>query len=170
MKKNNIVLIGFMGVGKGTIARLLSVSANMYAIDTDDLIESSTNKKIGTIFEKFGEQHFRQLETRCALWCENSIQNTIISTGGGFYTQPNISDIGLVVYLKADFDYILDILKTDKNYKKKLAKRPLFADEKKALKLYNDRAMAYEMVADVVIDVRNKTDKKVVTHIIKAVN
>ncbi len=168
MKKNNILLIGFMGVGKGTIARQLSVATGMYAVDTDDLIESLANKSIKKIFKKHGESYFRQLETRCALWCQNSLKETIISTGGGFYMQPNISDIGDVVYLKADFDYIFDMLKSDKNHKKKLAKRPLFADEKKALKLYNDRALAYEMVADMVVDVRHKTDGKIVKEITKA--
>ena len=45
MKKNNIILIGFMGVGKGTIARALIKESSMFAIDTDDLIESMENTK-----------------------------------------------------------------------------------------------------------------------------
>ena len=46
MKKNNIILIGFMGVGKGTVARALVKKSDMFAIDTDDLIESMENRKI----------------------------------------------------------------------------------------------------------------------------
>ena len=46
MKKNNIILIGFMGVGKGTVARALVKKSNMFSIDTDDLIESMENRKI----------------------------------------------------------------------------------------------------------------------------
>ena len=52
MNKNNIILIGFMGVGKGTIARALFKSSGRFSIDTDDLIESITKKKIKTIFTK----------------------------------------------------------------------------------------------------------------------
>ncbi len=44
--KNNIVLIGFMGVGKGTTARAYSKKYNSFIIDTDDLIESKENMKI----------------------------------------------------------------------------------------------------------------------------
>ncbi|MGB0990773.1 MAG: shikimate kinase, partial [Halarcobacter sp.] len=80
MKKKNIILIGFMGVGKGTIARGLVQSSDMFAIDTDDLIESMQNQKIKKIFEEHGEPYFRNLEKKTALWLENSIDNTIIST------------------------------------------------------------------------------------------
>ena len=58
----NIVLIGFMGVGKGTLARALAKDTGIYAIDTDDLIESLTNTKIKKIFKKRGESYFRSLE------------------------------------------------------------------------------------------------------------
>ena len=53
MKKNNIILIGFMGVGKGTVARALVKKSNMFAIDTDDLIESMENRKIKKITDSF---------------------------------------------------------------------------------------------------------------------
>ena len=46
---NNIVLIGFMGVGKGTVARELVRRSSYFAVDTDDLIESIENKKIKKI-------------------------------------------------------------------------------------------------------------------------
>lgn len=44
--KKNIVLIGFMGVGKGRSARCLAAKTGRYALDCDDLIESSANSKI----------------------------------------------------------------------------------------------------------------------------
>ena len=64
MKKNNIILIGFMGVGKGTVARALVKKSNMFAIDTDDLIESMENRRIKKIFEGEGEPYFRALEKK----------------------------------------------------------------------------------------------------------
>ena len=45
-KNNNIVLIGFMGVGKGTTARALSKALKTMNLDCDDLLESSQNMKI----------------------------------------------------------------------------------------------------------------------------
>ena len=57
-KNNNIVLIGFMGVGKGTTARALSKALKTMNLDCDDLLESSQNMKIKAIFDEFGEEHF----------------------------------------------------------------------------------------------------------------
>lgn len=120
MKKNNIILIGFMGVGKGTVARALVKESSMYAIDTDDLIESMENRAIKKIFANDGEAFFRNLEKKTALWLENSVDNTIISTGGGFYKQENLKNIGTVIYLKSSFDGILKRIKKAPNAKNKL--------------------------------------------------
>ena len=128
MKKNNIILIGFMGVGKGTVARamvkevqevqevglkshfrmgekeeagIVGINSHFqYVIDTDDLIESMENRAIKKIFANDGEAYFRNLEKKTALWLEISVENTIISTGGGFYRQENLKNIGTVIYLK----------------------------------------------------------------------
>ena len=46
----NIILIGFMGVGKGSVAREVVKQSEYIAIDTDDLIESMENKTIKKVF------------------------------------------------------------------------------------------------------------------------
>ena len=166
MKKNNIILIGFMGVGKGTVARALVKKSNMFAIDTDDLIESMENRKIKKIFELEGEPYFRALEKKTALWLENSVDNTIISTGGGFYKQENINKIGKVVYLKSSFQGILDRINNAPNAANKLKKRPLLQNLEEALKLYDSRVIEYEKVAKIVIDVENKDINDIVKEIL----
>ena len=166
MRKNNIILIGFMGVGKGTVARALVEKTDMYAIDTDDLIESMQNRKIKKIFELHGEQYFRALEKKTSLWLESSVQNTIISTGGGFYKQENIDKIGKVVYLKSSFQGILDRINEAPNAANKLKKRPLLQNMEEAIKLYDSRAKEYEKVAKIVVDVENKDIKDIVKEIL----
>ena len=166
MKKNNIILIGFMGVGKGTVARALVKKSNMFSIDTDDLIESMENRKIKKIFEVEGEPYFRALEKKCALWLENSVKDTIISTGGGFYKQENINKIGKVVYLKSSFQGILDRINNAPNAANKLKKRPLLQNIEEAKKLYNSREKEYEKVAKIVVDVENKDIKEIVKEIL----
>ena len=166
MKKNNIILIGFMGVGKGTVARALVEKSNMFAIDTDDLIESMENRKIKKIFEVEGEAYFRALEEKTALWLEKNVNNTIISTGGGFYKQENINKIGKVVYLKSSFQGILDRINNSPNAVNKLKKRPLLQNMEEAIKLYNSRAKEYEKVAKIVVDVENKDIKDIVKEIL----
>ena len=166
MKKNNIILIGFMGVGKGTVARALVKKSNMFAIDTDDLIESMENRKIKKIFEDEGEPYFRALEKKTALWLQKSVSNTIISTGGGFYKQENINKIGKVVYLKSSFQGILDRINEAPNAENKLKKRPLLQNIDEAIKLYESRAKEYEKVAKIVVDVEKKDLKDIVKEIL----
>ena len=166
MKKSNIILIGFMGVGKGTVARALVKKSGMFAIDTDDLIESMENRKIKKIFEEEGEPYFRALEKKTALWLENSVKSTIISTGGGFYKQENIKKIGKVVYLKSSFQGILDRINNSPNAESKLKKRPLLQNMEEALKLYNSRVKEYEKVAKIIVDVENKDAEDIVKEIL----
>jgi shikimate kinase len=166
MKKNNIILIGFMGVGKGTVARALVKKSNMFAIDTDDLIESMENRKIKKIFDVEKEVYFRALEKKTALWLEKNVNNTIISTGGGFYKQDNINKIGKVVYLKSSFQGILDRINAAPNAVNKLKKRPLLQNMEEAINLYDLRAVEYEKVAKIVVDVENKDLKDIVKEIL----
>ncbi len=155
--KKNIILIGFMGVGKGTTARAFARKYGVYNIDTDDLIESKENKEVKKIFEKKGEAYFRKCEQQTADWIEQCVTGTLISCGGGFYKVNNLKKLGTVVLLDASFEWIHNRLKTAKNAKSKLAKRPLFSDVKQAKTLYKEREKAYRKVADVIIDVATLT-------------
>ncbi len=166
MKKNNIILIGFMGVGKGTVARALVKKSNMFTIDTDDLIESMENRKIKKIFDLEKEPYFRALEKKTALWLEKNVNNTIISTGGGFYKQENINKIGKVVYLKSSFQGILDRINAAPNAVNKLKKRPLLQNMEEAITLYNSRTADYEKVAKIIVDVENKDLRDIVKEIL----
>ena len=85
----NIVLIGMMGSGKSTIGYLLSKSTNLKHVDIDKLIEKETGLKIYHIFEKKGEEYFRNLEEKITLKLLKSKKN-IISLGGGGFINKNI--------------------------------------------------------------------------------
>lgn len=160
-KRNNIVLIGFMGVGKGTIARTLYKETGLFPLDSDDLIESAYNSKIKEIFAKFGEDEFRKIEKKLAKFIEKNVSNAIISTGGGFYKVPNLKKLGTIVYLKSDFEGIINRIKNSPNATKKLAKRPLLKDLKEAKKLFDKREDEYEKVADLIVDVGERSPKMV---------
>ena len=154
--ERNIVLIGFMAVGKGRTARELARQSGRYAIDCDDLIESFSKMKIREIFEHLGEPHFRRLEKETGLWLEHHVRNTIISTGGGFVNVPNLKKIGVVVYLHSDFEAIVNQVMDHPQAKKKLEKRPLLKSLKKARKLFDNRLPIYREAADVEIDVTGR--------------
>jgi len=158
----NIVLIGFMGVGKGTVARAF--------VKEFDLIESMENRKIKDIFQTDGEAYFRELEQKCAKWLSKNVSDAIISTGGGFFKTKSINKIGKVVLLDSSFDAILDRIKSHPNAEKKLAKRPLLQNLKEAKKLYKERSKEYRKVADFVVNVEGKTAKEVAKEIKKLVD
>jgi shikimate kinase len=165
----NIVLIGFMGVGKGSVAREVIKHSDYIAIDTDDLIESMENRKVKEIFEVEGEKYFRKLEKKVAKWLEKSVQNTLISTGGGFYKQENLKKIGLIILLDSPFDAIIKRIKAHPNAVKKLKKRPLLSDLEAAKKLYDERRPEYLKLADIVIDVTDKSAKECAKELLKKV-
>jgi len=167
MKKNNLILIGFMGVGKGTVARALVAKHDLFAIDTDDVIESQEKRKIKDIFKDEGEEYFRNLEQKCATWLEKSVDNTVISTGGGFYKRKNLNNIGTVIYLKSSFDGILNRIGNSPNALKKLKKRPLLQDIDAAKELFNQRVPEYENVADAIVNVEDKHIDDIVNDIMK---
>ncbi len=157
LKNNNIVLIGFMGVGKGSVAREVMNNSKYMAMDTDDLIESMQNRKIKRVFEEDGEVYFRKLEQDVSIWLQNSVQNTLVSTGGGFYKVKNLKKIGTIVLLDSPFNAIIKRIKEHPNAERKLKKRPLLSDLEEAKKLYDLRRPEYLALADVVIDVPNKS-------------
>jgi len=153
----NIVLIGFMGVGKGSVARAVAQNSEYMTVDTDDMIESMQNRKIKKIFEEEGESYFRDLEKEVSLWLQKSVKNTLISTGGGFYKVKNLKKIGTIILLDSPFDAILQRIKEHPNAENKLKKRPLLSDLEKAKELYEQRRPEYLALADIVIDVTGKT-------------
>jgi shikimate kinase len=78
----NIALIGFMGTGKSSVARLLAGQLRFDLLDTDEMIEHQTGKSIADIFAGEGEVAFRKYEAQAVAELA-SRDRTIIATGGG---------------------------------------------------------------------------------------
>ncbi len=106
-----LYLIGFMGVGKTTIGKQFSLQHNVNFTDTDKEIEMKTNNSILNIFQKNGEDYFRNLET--VILKEISKKN-VVACGGGLPAYNNnmkfIKKSGFSIYLKASEDQIFNRL------------------------------------------------------------
>ena len=76
-----VYIIGYMGVGKTTLAKLLAEQLQLPFLDTDLEIEQQEKRSIAEIFKKEGEFHFRMLETEL-LKQYNS--KGVVACGGGF--------------------------------------------------------------------------------------
>jgi shikimate kinase len=101
----NIYLVGFMGVGKTTVGKLLSKRLNRRFVEMDEEIENREGKKISEIFAQYGEPYFRKLEK--GLLRELSRQNNlVVSCGGGVVCDEEnlriLRETGLVFNLKAE--------------------------------------------------------------------
>ena len=147
----NIVLIGFMGAGKSTVARTLGEWFDMEIVEMDELISDRQRMSIPEIFEKHGEEYFRNLETNLLIELQKT-SRTIISCGGGAAMRSqNVSEMkknGYVVLLTATPKTIL--LKNHKNVEY-------------IAELMEKRREKYETAADLIV----QTDEKNVQEICK---
>lgn len=161
MNLNNVVLIGFMGCGKSSVARVLSKKLGFYFIDTDALIESYEGKEIVKIFAQSGEGYFRELEKLTHTWMKGSLINSVIATGGGFVKSvDDLNSLGRVFFI----DLSLENVKKRLDFKQS-AHRPL-ADEN-LQQLYINRYELYTTSADCIIDANDKSVDEVCTMIME---
>lgn len=104
-----IILLGYMGSGKSTIARLLSEKTQIKVLDLDKIIEEDEKLKVKEIFDQKGEVYFRKLENKIFKQLMDSEEEIIISLGGGTPCYANNHELlnGENVksfYLKASID------------------------------------------------------------------
>ena len=146
---DNIILCGFMASGKTSVAKALSKELGFSYVDTDELIMKESNMTIPEIFDKYGEEHFRDLEFEIAKKLKN-FNKTIISTGGGMLTFDRnakvLKEAGTIIHIKREFDDIYQTLIKDKT-------RPLAKQKtKEELKeLYNKRLDKYIFASDYTV-------------------
>ena len=158
-----IILIGFMGSGKTTVANILAKKLNLEVIEMDQLILTKSGRNsISEIFSLDGERHFRNLET-IAVKEISELNNAIISTGGGIVMKKrNLEHLknGTIFFLKTSFEILEKRLRKDDT-------RPLFKDKIKAKKLFNLRKNIYEKWADQTILTDKKSIDEVVNNLLK---
>lgn len=123
-----IILLGYMGCGKSTIASRLSKITKIPYVDLDNNIEERTNLSINEIFKQRGEIYFRKLEHEIFVELVNSPQNMIIGLGGGTPCYANNHELlkgdnVFSIYLNASIETLFGRLVYNKS------KRPLLADK-----------------------------------------
>ena len=162
---DNIVLIGFMAVGKGRTARALAGAIGRFAVDTDDLIESYLKSSIRDFFAAQGEPAFRRVEQQVADWLAAHVSGTVISTGGGFFQVHNLQKLGTVIYLHSSLEGILKTVRSHPHASRKIKKRPLLQDMDKARALYCTRLPLYRQAAAHEINVEGRKTSDIVKDI-----
>lgn len=163
-----MVLIGFMGSGKTTVARILSDRLSVRMIDTDEILEQQMNCDIRAMFEDAGDDSFRKKETACLKkLAADNVETTIYSVGGSApLTVENrmiLRGLGRVIYLKTSPEMVYDRLKDDQV-------RPFLQTEDPLMtvaELLNSREQYYHMAADTIVETDGKTPDQIADEIIK---
>ncbi len=138
----NIALVGMPGCGKSTVAAELSKLTGRKIYDSDGIIEEKAGMTIPEMFEKFGEDHFRKLETE-ALAELGKLSGVIIASGGGAVTRkenyPLLHQNSRIVWIKRDLTLL------------SCKGRPI-SKAKRAEEIYAERKGMYEAFADITVD------------------
>jgi shikimate kinase len=152
---SHVFLVGFMGAGKSTVARMVAKELGRPCIDVDELIEAHTGHKVAEIFALRGEQGFRDLESATLLSLEER-PSSIVACGGGIVVRPEnraaLHRLGKVVYLQVTTGEALARIGD-------AGSRPLLSGEGGAIAataLLQARDALYRSVADISIDTVGK--------------
>ena len=156
----NIFLIGFMGAGKSTISDYLKNVLAMDVVEMDQCIVERQGMSISDIFETYGEEYFRELETNLLIEMQ-SRSNVVVSCGGGVpMRERNVAEMkknGRVVLLTAKPETILERVKDNHD-------RPLLENNKNVsfiADLLEKRRAKYEAAADIVVETDGKSELEI---------
>ncbi|MBX7145741.1 MAG: shikimate kinase [Alphaproteobacteria bacterium] len=146
-----IVLVGLMGAGKTRIGKILAQILNIPFIDSDMLIQQKTGLLIKDFFQNYGEKAFREQEQNTIIENLNSINYSIISTGGGAFINPVLRTViktqSCSIWVKANLKITLKRVSWN-------TKRPLLNNQdnlkKTIIQLRKERYPFYQE-ADIIV-------------------
>ena len=139
-----VVLTGFMGVGKSSVARHLSSVLGCGRVDLDTYIEEHENRKIHDIIDADGLAYYRDVETNSLQQLLTDEAAQIISLGGGAWIERKnrklLKDHGFTsVWLESSFQHCWQNIRRSKK------ERPLARDKTAAKKLFDERQKIYAL-------------------------
>lgn len=164
-----LILTGFMGAGKSTIGHLLAARIGWNFLDLDQHLEARAGATIPDLFSRYGEAHFRRLEST-ALASALGRSGCILALGGG--TPESLTNRLLIeqtpataaVFLDAPFDILFDRCMLQE------ISRPVLADPVAAQLRFERRRPLYRQLAHLTIDTSFKTSAETVDAIVVGLN
>ena len=168
-----LILVGYAGSGKSSLAKRLSKALGVGYVDTDTLVEQSVGASIADIFHYEGEEYFRHAERESLESLAAEGYQGIVATGGGLPVwQDNmerLNSLGRTIYLQRSPEQILSRLSA---YGRE--KRPMFrgkSDEELLEFMHEHLAERepYYAKAQIIVDCNTMSDEAVVNYIIEIV-
>lgn len=141
-KDTRIVLTGFMGVGKSTVARFLASLLKCEKIDLDFVIEQTMREPIADIINREGLTRYRQIETENLLKILSNDAAQVIALGGGAWTMEEnrrlIKERNFTtVWLESTFEHCWRNIRASKK------ERPLATNRHQTEQLFDERQRFY---------------------------
>ena len=166
MSNQQIIILGFMGTGKTTVARELGRKLNCPAIDLDELVTSHTGRTPNEIIEQDGEEKFRELERQRLREVMEDAGARVIALGGGAWTMAAnrqlIAEHGAsTVWLDAPFELCWTRIEAASEV------RPLARSREQAERLYHERRPIYELARVRISVSENDNAAEIATKIIQ---
>lgn len=149
MLTRHIFIIGMPGSGKSSLGRRVANNMRLPYIDMDQRITQAVGCTTQEIFDRYGEQAFRNAETNTLIELTRA-EPGIVSTGGGTVLREDNRAImrnhGIIVLIDRPLEDIMSDIKLDR--------RPLLAQKGlgEVERLYHERIGIYREVADAVLD------------------
>ena len=145
----HIFLIGMPGCGKSSLGKKSASYLGLNYVDMDQRIERVFGMPTSQIFQRFGEQDFRNAETNMLIHLTRE-PGALVSTGGGTVLQEKnraiMKNHGIIVLIDRPLEQIMGDIK--------LNRRPLLAEKglPEVERLYYERMPIYREIADVILD------------------
>jgi shikimate kinase len=169
----NVVLIGYRGTGKTTVAQQLALRLGWDWVDADVEIELQAGKSIVAIFADDGEQAFRDLESQ-VLATTIGRERIVLAAGGGIVLRDEnrrlLRTAGKVVWLTADVATILARVAGDQTTAGRRPQLTTAGGEAEVRQLLARRTPLYRELADLEIDTDGRTPAEIVEEIIKVMS
>lgn len=163
----NIVLIGYRGTGKSTVAKILGQRLVRTVISTDAEIVKEAGQSIPHIVEQFGWDHFRELETQMCRKLTGQ-DNLVIDTGGGLILkEENVKILkanGKIFWLTAMVETIVSRISGD-TQRPSLSGTKSFVEEIE--EILEIRKPHYQAAADVIIPTDHETPESIANQVLK---
>jgi shikimate kinase len=165
----NLVLIGYRGTGKSTVARHLALALGWEWIDADVEVELAAGKSIAAIFTDDGEVRFRELES--AVIADLARRDSIVlAAGGGAVLRPEnclaLRSTGRVVWLTARPETIVERLASDPTTRERRPNLTTAGGEAEIRSLLESRRPLYAAAADLTVETDGRTPGEIAQEIL----